>query len=268
MYPMAFVNPSKGLYFTFADTFVLDEMVSFRAAMALPIPERVQRFADPQARAEFKAAWDDKTDRVVIGEYDTTCVAQVADPANERLLDRTVADIAAERGIHPMDAMLDIAISEDLRTVFRYDRPDQDQEVLRHLINHPQVLLGASDGGAHLTSFCGADFTTLLLTDVVGRGDLTFEAAVNKVTLQPATAMGLWDRGAIRPDAVADMVLVDRDRLGVEPIRFVQDFPANASRLVWEATGYTATIVAGEVIVENGKPTGATPGEVVRFNQG
>jgi N-acyl-D-aspartate/D-glutamate deacylase len=128
-------------------------------------------------------------------------------------------------------------------------------------------MAGSSDGGAHLTSFCGADYPTILLTECVARGDMSFEAAVAKLTQMPAMAHGLWDRGAIRPGAVADLVLLDRERLAVGPIRFTNDLPAGASRLVWDQEGYVATIVGGEVIVSDGKPTGARPGQVLRFNR-
>jgi N-acyl-D-amino-acid deacylase len=266
LYPMASVNP-KGLHFTFIDTFVFDEMPRMRAMMALPLPERRQRLATAEARADYKAEWDDTTGRFVVGAYDTTRVAAVAQPANKHLVGRTIADLAAEAGVHPMDRMIDLALAEDLRTVFVYDRMEQDNDVLAHVLNHPLSTVGSSDGGAHLTSFCGADYPTRLLTEVVDRGDISFEGAVSKLTHQAAMAHGLWDRGAIQPGAVADLVILDRSQLAVGPIRFVQDLPAGASRLVWDQEGYVATIVAGEVIVDQGQPTGATPGEVVRFNQ-
>jgi N-acyl-D-aspartate/D-glutamate deacylase len=266
LYPMASVNP-KGIHFTFIDTFVFDEMPVMREMMALPLPERMQRLADPDARARYKAAWDDTTGRAVIGAYDTTRVAAVADPAHQQHVGRTIAELAASEGVHPMDWMIDLALSEQLRTVFAYDRMEQDDDVLAQLLDHPLFMVGSSDGGAHLTSFCGADYPTRLLTEVVERGSLTFETAVSKLTHQPAMAHGLWDRGSIRPGAVADLVLLDRNELAVGPIRFTQDLPAGASRLVWDAEGYVATIVAGEIVVEHGKPTGATPGEVVRSNQ-
>jgi N-acyl-D-aspartate/D-glutamate deacylase len=266
LYPMASVNP-KGLHFTFVDTFVFDEMPVMRAMMALPLPERMVRLADPDARAQYKAAWDHIGDRVVVGSYDTTRVAAVAKPEHQHHVGRTIAQLAADAGVHPMDCMIDLALAEELRTVFVYDRPDQDNDVLGQLLNHPLSMAGSSDGGAHLTSFCGADYPTRMLTEVVERGSMSFEAAVSKLTHQPAMAHGLWDRGAIRPGAVADLVLLDRSQLAVGPIRFVQDLPAGASRLVWDEEGYVATIVAGDIVIEHGKPTGATPGEVVRSNQ-
>ena len=75
---------------------------------------------------------------------------------------------------------------------------------------------------------------------------------------------GLWDRGMIRPGAVADLVLFDPDALAVTPIRFARDFPAGAARLVFGSEGYDTTIVAGEPLIEHGEPTGALPGVAIR----
>jgi N-acyl-D-aspartate/D-glutamate deacylase len=91
---------------------------------------------------------------------------------------------------------------------------------------------------------------------------------VRKLSALPAATVGLWDRGVIRPGAAADLVLLDRTRLGVGAARMVRDFPAGAARMIWEQQGYVATIVNGEVIIDDGKATGATPGTVLRYNQG
>jgi N-acyl-D-aspartate/D-glutamate deacylase len=267
LYPMASVNP-KGIHFTFIDSFVFDEMPSMRAMMALPLEQRKAHLRDPAARDRFRQEWADPAQRALFYHWETTRVAAVRNPENAHYIGPSIAELAAAAGVEPMDFLIDLALDEDLETVFVFDRMQQVNEVLAMLLNHPLSMAGSSDGGAHLTSFCGADYPTIMLTECVARGDLSFEAAVSKLTQQPAMAHGLWDRGAIRPGAVADLVLLDRDRLAVKPIRFVNDLPAGASRLVWDQDGYVATIVAGEVIVSDGKPTGARPGSVLRFNRG
>ena len=266
LYPMASVNP-KGIHFTFTDTFVFDEMPAWRAMMGLSPQPRKARLRDPAARARLREEWADPTGRALVYSWDATKVAAVDDPAHTGYVGRSIAESAATAGADPLDFLLDLALDEDLRTVFVFDRPEQLTDVLALLLRHPLSMAGSSDGGAHLTSFCGADYPTRLLTECVERGDLNFEAAVAKLTLNPAMAHGLWDRGVIRPGAVADLVLLDRSRLAVGPIRFAQDLPAGATRLLWDQEGYVATIVAGEVIVDDGKPTGALPGSVLRFNR-
>jgi len=105
-----------------------------------------------------------------------------------------------------------------------------------------------------------------VLTEYVD-DDFTFEQAVRKLSALPAGSLGLWDRGEIRPGHAADLVLLDRSRLAVGPARLLRDLPAGAARMIWEQRGYHATIVGGEVVIDDGVATGATPGTVLRFNQ-
>jgi N-acyl-D-aspartate/D-glutamate deacylase len=142
----------------------------------------------------------------------------------------------------------------------------QDRDVISFLLRHPLTMPGSSDGGAHVNTFCGADYTTRVLTEYVDH-EFPFEAAVRKLSAIPAATVGLWDRGEIRQGAAADLVLLDRSRLGVGAARMVRDFPTGAGRLIWEQSGYVATIVNGHTIIDDGVPTGATPGEVLRFNR-
>ena len=163
---------------------------------------------------------------------------------------------------------LDVSLAENLETVFVIDRPvsQEDRDVIRFLLAHPLTMPGSSDGGAHVNTFCGADYTTRVLSEYVD-DDFTFEQAVRRLSAVPAATIGLWDRGEIRPGAAADLVLIDRSRLAVGPARILRDFPTGAGRMVWEQRGYVATIVNGQVVIDDGAPTGATPGDVLRFNQ-
>lgn len=135
--------------------------------------------------------------------------------------------------------------------------------VVKSGVSNPIVMAGSSDGGAHLASFVGADYTTRLLTDWVP-DPLSFEQAIWRLTGMPATVHGLADRGFLREGAHADLVLLDRDRLAAGHARLAKDFPANTERYVVDAEGYVMTIVNGEVLLEDGKHTGALPGHVLR----
>lgn len=263
-YPMLVVNP-KGVFFCFEDTFLFDEYDAWRQVLLLPGDERRRQLADPAVRQRLRAALADPGDASLAFEWDEVRVVTTFEPGNAPLVDRTLADIAAERGVDPLDAMFDVALSEDLRTLFAIRRKTAAQEraVIDQLIDHPMLMIGSSDGGAHLLTFCGADYTTRLLTNFVP-GNLTLERAVSKLTSVPATALGLWDRGLIRPGFAGDLVLFDPDRLAVGPAQMVDDFPAGTSRLVYTAEGYHATIVNGRVVVQDGKATGERPGQVLR----
>jgi N-acyl-D-aspartate/D-glutamate deacylase len=125
------------------------------------------------------------------------------------------------------------------------------------------AMAGSSDGGAHLASFVGADYTTNLLTDFVP-SVLTLEEAVFKLAYMPAIVHGITDRGAIREGYYADLVLIDLERLEKGDTWLAKDFPANSERFVVDARGYVATIVNGEVVLEQNKHTGALPGHVLQ----
>src|SRR5690606_29141294 len=150
-------------------------------------------------------------------------------------------------GVDPLDAALDLALADGLETVFVWQRrPDPAiWDTTVELVRHPLTTAGSSDGGAHLLTFCGADYTTRVLTDTVP-DVMSFEQAVSRLAMQPALLHGLWDRGTIRPGAVADLVLLDPAGLGVEPITLLRDFPAGAPRLVFGSRGYHALIVGGQ----------------------
>jgi N-acyl-D-aspartate/D-glutamate deacylase len=267
VYPMASANP-KGLHLALADTILLDEMPAFRQTLSLPLAQRMSALRDPSVRARLRADFDTPGLRQLAFGWDQLQVASVRDEIHAVLVGRSIAAIAADLGVEPLDAFLDLSLSEDLETVFVIDRPvsPEDREVISFLLAHPLAMPGSSDGGAHLNTFCGADYTTRILTEYVSEA-FPWEQAVRRLSAVPAATVGLWDRGEIRPGARADLVLIDRERLAVGPARLLRDFPAGAARMVWEQRGYEATIVNGQVVVERTQPTGALPGEVLRFNR-
>ena len=136
-------------------------------------------------------------------------------------------------------------------------------------MTHPRTVLGLSDGGAHCGLICDASMTTFLLTHWVRgrtRGErLPLELAVHLQTGRTAAAYGLDDRGTIEPGKRADLNLVDLDALRLHVPEMVFDLPAGGRRLVQRVDGYRATLVAGEVTFEDGEPTGARPGRLVRL---
>ena len=192
----------------------------------------------------------------------------VARPENEQYVGKSVTEIAAMmgEGRDELDAFLDLSLADDLETQFGLVAPPDPRRraATEQLIREPLVMAGSSDGGAHLLSFCGADFTTRLLTEWTDV--LTFEDAVARLTSIPARAQGLRDRGVLRPGAAADVLLIDRDNLGTpDSPRYVQDLPANSGRFVCDATGYHSVIVNGSVLLREGEWTGARPGQVLRI---
>jgi N-acyl-D-aspartate/D-glutamate deacylase len=192
-------------------------------------------------------------------------VERVRNPANERWLDQSISEIARATNADPLDAFLDLSLDEDLETQFVVASPPSPERLnaIARMIRSPVVMAGSSDGGAHLLSFCGADYTTRLLTEWVP-SVLTLEQAVARLSAIPARATGIVDRGTLTTDMAADVLVIDRESLGAGSARYVRDFPADSGRFVVDATGYHAVIVNGEPLHEDGTWTGATPGELMR----
>ena len=145
---------------------------------------------------------------------------------------------------------------------------EYDFEAVRELMTHPRTVLGLSDGGAHCGLICDASMPTFLLTHWARdrrRGErIPIEQAVRLQTSNTASVYGLADRGVIVPGKKADLNLIDFDRLALHAPEMVFDLPAGGRRLVQHVDGYRATIVSGEVTFEDGEPTGAMPGKLVR----
>jgi N-acyl-D-aspartate/D-glutamate deacylase len=259
-----FMMPMLGMVWDLASTFIFDEMEIFRTTLALEGEERLEALMNPEIRRQMKATLANPAGRMVQFDWTKTRVAKV-DEKNAQFLNRSVQELADELGKDPLDVVLDLAVSEELRTVFSKNGEVDASTwgATRMMIEHPLPLAGSSDGGAHLQSFCGGDYTTRLLIDAVPEV-LTLEQAVSRLSYQPAILAGLWDRGSIRPGNVADLVIFDPAKLGVGSLEFREDFPADTSRVVIDAEGYRALIVSGEVVLRDGQDTGARPGIALR----
>jgi N-acyl-D-aspartate/D-glutamate deacylase len=131
--------------------------------------------------------------------------------------------------------------------------------------DHPLVMIGGSDAGAHLDRMCGAPYTTSFLADTLrGRQLISLERCVQLMTQAPAQLFGLRDRGELRPGAYADVVMFDPESVATGEVQLVDDLPGGERRLYADAIGVQRVMVNGTTIVESGKDTGARPGTVFR----
>jgi N-acyl-D-aspartate/D-glutamate deacylase len=198
--------------------------------------------------------------------WEVVAVETVTQAEHERYVGVSVADLAAEWRADPLDAFLDLSLAEDLRTQFVLAAPPSARRraATEELVRSPLVMAGSSDGGAHLLSFCGADYTTRLLAEWVP-DVLSLETAVARLTSIPARLHGLAGRGEVVTGAAADLLVLDLAALGAgDSPRFVTDFPAGSGRYVVDATGYRAVIVNGEELLVDGEWTGTTRGHILR----
>lgn len=244
---------------------IFDHMPTWHDLMFAPKAERIAAFRDPARRPAFRfEATEDPTPRNFHKRWELVEILQTR-PENRRWEKRSVADLAAAEGKHPVDALLDLALAEDLETRFKTVMVNGDRPSVAEILRHPGVIVGTSDGGAHTALLADYGYCTELLGPWVrDRGLMSLEEAVSKLTLVPATLFGLTDRGLIRSGFAADLAIFDPATVGpVEP-HLAQDYPAGESRLVQPARGIVATVVNGEVLTEDGRHTGTLPGRVLR----
>ena len=178
---------------------------------------------------------------------------------------RSVAEVARERGVDPVEAMIDLALEKDLERFFLQPIANEDQGDALELMQHPRTVVTFSDSGAHVSQIMDASLQTHLLGHWVRtRQAFTLEQAIRMLSFVPATHWGLADRGLIREGMAADLIVFDPATIGPAMPEVAHDLPAGARRLVQRARGISATVVNGEVILRDGKPTGAWPGQLLR----
>jgi N-acyl-D-aspartate/D-glutamate deacylase len=179
---------------------------------------------------------------------------------------RTLAEIADERGVHPLDAAIDLALEENLKTRFRVVLANDDEDEVGKLLQDERAVLGLSDAGAHASQLCDACFSTHLLSHWTrDKGVLSLEHAVWRLTGQPAEIFGISDRGRIEEGLAADLVAFDPDTVGVTDMERVWDLPAGADRLIANSTGVEHVWVNGDAIRQNGQDVeNARPGKLLR----
>jgi N-acyl-D-aspartate/D-glutamate deacylase len=271
IHPM-FASNRQGAHFSLGSTFLFDEMPAFRDTLTLPSPAREARLRDPALREQMRVELADPTGRSFVFVWQVLRVETVVHERNRRYLDKSVSEIAemmaGAKGdaVDPLDAFLDLSLDEGLETQFVLAAPPDPKRraATEEMIRSKVVMAGSSDGGAHLLSFCGADYTTRLLTEWVP-DVLSIEEAVARLTSIPAAAYGIDDRGVLAAGRAADVLVIDRDALSTpDAPRYVRDFPADSGRYVVDASGYRRVIVNGEVLLDDGTWTGATPGRILR----
>jgi N-acyl-D-aspartate/D-glutamate deacylase len=238
--------------------------------MNLPVAERIQRLGDPAVRAHLleRSRSSDAGVFTRLTEWGKYRIGDTYSEANRGLKGRVVADVARERGQEPFDALLDIVIADDLRTVLWPLPTDDDPESWRLRAEawaRPDVLLGGSDAGAHLDRMCGAPYTTQFVGDSVrGRRLVPIERAVQLLTSAPAALFGLRDRGLVREGFHADLVILDPSAIDAGDVTLVDDLPGGTARLFAPPVGIERVLVNGRGVVVDGALTGDLPGGVLR----
>ena len=176
-----------------------------------------------------------------------------------------MSEVGAARGVHPAEAMIDIALERDFDVFFRQPLANEDQDDVLQMMKHPRSVVTFSDSGAHVAQIMDSSLQTHLLSHWVrDKQAFTLEQAVRLITYDTATAWGLHDRGLIREGMNADLVVFDPDTIAQDMPELINDLPAGAPRLKQTATGIGTTVVNGEILLQHNEHTGNLPGQLVR----
>jgi N-acyl-D-aspartate/D-glutamate deacylase len=245
---------------------------TFKRLKALPRAERIAALQQTDVRARLVCEMPDVD--AALGAHLARDWAAMYPLGQSPIYDpkatTSVAALARERGVRPEEIAYEILMEDDGRGVlfvpitnFMGGNLDKTREMLRH----PYALYGLGDGGAHLGLLCDASLPTYLL-QYWGRdrssGRIPLPEIVRGLSHNTAEAIGLGDRGVLRPGYRADVNVIDFDGLRLEPPRAINDLPAGGTRINQGAEGYVATLVAGTVTYRGGVATGALPGKLVR----
>jgi N-acyl-D-aspartate/D-glutamate deacylase len=243
-----------------------DRLPVWKDLRRLPLEEQQAKLRDPQLRRRLVETSGERDGRKALGtearpaDYDWLLVFDTVEGPH-----RTVAEVARERGTHPAETMIDLALERDLDLFFLQPVANEDQDIALEIMRHPRTVTTFSDSGAHVSQLMDSSLQTHLLYHWVRtKQAFTLERAVHMLTLVPATLWGFHDRGLIREGMAADLVVFDPARIMAEMPEVADDLPAGARRLVQRTRGVAATVVNGEVLLRDGKHTGALPGKLLR----
>jgi N-acyl-D-aspartate/D-glutamate deacylase len=243
-----------------------DRLPEWRELRQRPLDEQRVALRDPGVRDKLvRAANEAEFARGVGAEMrrpDYEWIFLMEDPTGPH---RSVADLARERGVDPVAGMIDLAVERDLRCFFVQPLFNENMDHVLEMMRHPRSVVTFSDSGAHVSQIMDSSLQTHVLSHWVRRRQaLTLEEGVRMLTLEPATAWGLHDRGLLREGLAADLVVFDPDRVAARMPEVVNDLPAGARRLRQKATGFRASVVNGAVVLRDGEHTGAFPGRLLR----
>ena len=262
VYPQVTCRPLN-FEFQFSAPFPFESLPFFKQVSQSDHEGKKRIYADEAFRTEFR----NKQPGGITGNWEDSVVSEC--PQDPSINERNIAELAAERSVDPADLVLDLALESDLKARFRMAIFNTDEEAVAELLNHPGVILGLSDAGAHASQLCDACFSTHLLSHWTREKEvLDLEQAVSLLTSRSADVFGIRDRGRLEVGLAADLAVFDPDTVGCSKLRRVNDLPGGGDRLIADAVGMRAVVVNGETVrfddADAIDPEGEMPGRVLR----
>jgi N-acyl-D-aspartate/D-glutamate deacylase len=246
------------------DPFIFANLAMWNPVFNQPGEAQKKVYRDPKFRESFREEL--KRPAVFNGNWERLEVKEVRNPAMQPLVGRTVAEIARERGKDGVDTFLDLALEDDLGIEFTMALFNANEDRIPELLRDPRTMVGLSDGGAHVDMLCDAGYCTYLLgTWVREKQALTLEHAIKRITSEPADYFGISGRGRLMPGMAADVVVFDYNTVGSNRRGEMRtDLPGGGRRLVMPSRGIEHVVVNGQELYNEGRASGAMPGQVLR----
>lgn len=255
---------------SFETVLPFDNLPVWKEFRKMPLAEQARQLRDPNMRRRLVKASDEAS---YGGERGGAAgfLSAAPDWTRIRVYDselppyKTVDELSKELNLHPVEVMIELALKADLKLFFiQFLHGDGPTEALK-ILRHPLAVMTFSDSGAHVSQIADSSLHSHFLAYWVNRAQVfTIEQAIQMITLAPARAWGFADRGLLREGMAADINIIDLDMLMPQIPEVVDDLPGGARRLIQRCDGIRATIVNGEVVLEDGRHTGALPGKLLR----
>jgi N-acyl-D-aspartate/D-glutamate deacylase len=261
--PQASCQPTE-IQFNLRNPFLFGPFEVCHVLFNRPLAEQARIYADPNFRSAFREAYS-TTPKAFSGQWERIAVCKVKQTEHRAWLGKTITELSTCQGKDPLDTFFDLALADDLGTEFSMAVLNFEPALLQEVITDPRVMIGLSDGGAHVDMLCNTGYPTYLLgTWVRERGAMSWERAVQRLTSEPARFFGLTDRGVIAQGKAADLVIFDPRTVAAGDKEMLYDLPGGEGRFVQQAQGIHSVIVNGEVLLSEGAHSGALPGQILR----
>ena len=252
---------------SFESNLPYDNWELWRDIRVLPLAEQKARLSDPAIKAKLiKIANQEYSGPRIVGAELRPPNWDLVYAMDDMVYDKpSMAQLAASKGIDPVELMIDMAVEKDMKMFFRAPIANENQDHVLEMMKHPRSVVTFSDSGAHVSQIMDSSLQSHLLSYWVREKEaMSLENAVRQITYNTATLWGLHDRGLLREGMAADVVVFDPDTIGPRMPEVVHDLPSGATRLKQTADGILNTIVNGEILLTNNEYSGATPGRLLR----
>jgi N-acyl-D-aspartate/D-glutamate deacylase len=251
-----------GVLFGFVNRTPFDRAPSWKALRTLKLEEKVAKLRNPEYRATMVS--EALADPPPI-DFSQIFLLPDGEVRYDHKANESLAAHAQRLGVSPAEAFIALSAERDGKAIFNYPFLNPSFDAVEEMLDHPRVVIGLGDSGAHMGQIMDASLPTYFLKYwVKERQHFTLAQAIRKLTLDPAKLFGIQDRGVLRQGAYADLNVIDYDNLRLPPPIFVNDLPAGGSRYIQQSSGYNYTMVNGQVFMEGLNHTGAFAGQVLR----